>query len=126
MIKGTILPFRAKFGLGAGFGHPDHGMKIIFFPSVAFFAVEAFGTAIFVVDNEIRALPKHALYIFLIRDTWFSSKILPIMSVDTSTLIMLLLVKGTHHGFVVENKKIRIHCIFVNQLDRYFTFAVGK
>ena len=79
-------------------------------------ALSLISTAFVILLDEGVRLPVGAgLRAIVIKDTWFPSKILPVMSIHARCLIMVLLIKRTPLGLKVMHPKITILLHVVNE-----------
>ena len=115
-----------SFAFGTGLGHPIHRMEVIFFPPMAFVAVEPVDASVFVVRNKIARLPILARHWFIPDFLRFPSEVLPIMGIDAETLVMLSEVKRTPNSLILEHEEVIIIDQVMDELDQNVILIVSK
>jgi hypothetical protein len=83
-------------------------VEIILLPSMALDAVESLRASVIVVADVLGRIPRGARHRFQIQLSWVSSKVLPVVSVDTGPFIMINVIEGAPYGLVVKKKEVLI------------------
>ena len=81
---------------------------------------------LFIINDKIINIPIRTLCWIIINNMWFSSKILPIMSIDTKAFIMLCKIIRTHFSFIMKNIKISVSLIIMNKFYLDISIGVSK
>ena len=124
-MRAILLPFTSPSKL-TSILFVIQRMIFTLFPAMTFCANCIVWTAIHVINYEVRAFPIRTLN-WLIREyMWLSSVVLPVMSVNTSSLVMGSQVERAPLGLKVEYVKIIIPIKIMNQFYRNILFTVGK
>ena len=90
-------------------------MILLLFPTVAILAASLVLTALMIFSYEGSWLPIRAyLHTIIIEYVWFTSEILPIMSIHTLCFVMFL-VKWTPFSFEIKHPKVIIFLHVMNQ-----------
>ena len=92
-------------------------MKLRLLPSMAKLTVHASRTALIVVENDLSIVPVWAnvgLNIELVR---FPPVVLPVVSIDTKSLLVLDMVDRTVTSLVVVHKEVGVEVVVMNQLS---------
>jgi hypothetical protein len=88
MIVRAISSFLANFGGWAGLDLVVKGMILVFFPAMTFVTLFLIRASIFIIENKVRGFPIGARGWFVAVHIWFSSVILPIVGINTKSLVM--------------------------------------
>ena len=101
-------------------------MKLKLFPSVAHPAAILKRTTVFIVFGILFAEPDRTLLRQVFVNIWFSSEILPIVSVNALVSGVGLVTKRTPNSFVVEHKKVHVFFHLLKQVYCEFIFMVRE
>lgn len=99
-------------------------MIIELLPAVALITMILVETAIRILINLSLLIPVRTLNTLIVKNMWFSSEILPIMSINTKLSVMIMLVKRTPHSFEVKHIKIIIILQVMNKLNHRVLLAM--
>ena len=72
--------------------------------------------ALRVRSNEVAGLPVRTHLAAVMKDRGFSSVVLPIVGIDTSLSVVVILSVRAPDGLKVEHVKVHINVIFLNHL----------
>ena len=101
-------------------------MIFTLFPAMTFCANCIVWTTIHIIYNKVRTFPVWTLYGLIRKYMWFSSVVLPIMSVDACSLVMGRQVERAPLGLKVEYVKIIIPIKIMNKLYSNILLTMRK
>ena len=122
----AVIAFNALLEVATNLSFISFGMILLLLPSVTFLAEEAIGAPVFIVYYEFCCFPVRARMGFILRDIRFSSIILPIMRVNTESLIMLSQIERAPDSLEIKHVKIIIILQIVNQLYHNIVLKMSK
>lgn len=98
----------------------------LFFPTVRGRALVLLWAAFWVRSNNSVSLPLCAHFLCVRIKWWLSSIILPVVCVYTGFPIMIILFIRTPDGLKVEQVKVHVNCVLLNQFNWDFIFTMSK
>jgi len=97
----------------AGFSLVIERVVFALLPAVAQVALDIVRTAVDVIDNELLRLPVRARSCLIVAHMWLPPEVLPIMSIDAESFVMLCEVERTPDGLEMEHIEVIIVLIIV-------------
>jgi hypothetical protein len=103
-------------------------LRMIFklLPAMTFITIILILTTVLIFSDEIIGVPKLAGLWIIHINVWFSSIILPIMSIYALPAVMLKVIKGAPNSLIIKNIKIIIVIEVMNQFYHDIVFAVSE
>ena len=120
------MGFFASNSMETRFDFKEFRMKFLFLPSMAEGAFVFILTSIFIRCDEILSVPVDAHVFWVGKNWWFSSIVLPVMSINTYISFMVILSVRTPNSLKMEQVEIHIRLKFFNQLYWKVILSMSK
>jgi len=126
VIEWTYTSSWTLFSLLALFHFIIVGMEFTFFPAMTILTQIALRTALFIIGQKVLIIPFRTVYVRIVVFERRTSEVLPIVSIYAFRLIMFSVIERTPLSLIVEDIKVIIHLIVMDQLSLHFFFRVSK